>query len=101
MLMMNGNQIPSPQALSLTCLPREGGGITREAAIAWEELSWAQAADILGPCAAPVSLSFSDPVTGTRQTLAMGLVSALAETAREGAEGPAYRLLRLTLREAG
>ncbi|MDD4080957.1 MAG: hypothetical protein PHP02_06055 [Eubacteriales bacterium] len=100
MLLFNGNQAADPQELALTCLPREGGGIIREVEAAWADLTLAQAAGILGACCAPVNLTFTDPVTGTRQTRAMALVSSLSQWAREGAGGAVFRLVRLTLREA-
>ena len=100
MLLFNGNPVPDPQEMALTCLPREGGGLVREAEAAWADLTLALAAAILGPCAAPVNLTFTDPATGARQTRVMALVSSLSEWAREGAMGAVFRRVRLTLREA-
>lgn len=100
MLLINGNQIPDPQEMRVVCLPGEGGGLAREVQAGWAEIPLAQAAGILGACASPLNLTFTDPVTGARQTLPMALVTAQAETAREDADGSRYRLMRLVLREA-
>lgn len=100
MLLMNGNQIPDPHEMSVTCLPKEGGGIRRELRLGWADLPPTAAVAILAPMAAPVSLTFTDPASASRQTLPMALASALIEVAREDGDGARYRLVRLTLTEA-
>lgn len=99
MLLMNGLAIPDPQEMQVRCLPQAGGGLVREVQAAWLEAPQGQAAAILTPCAAPVNLTFTDPVSGGRLTLPMLLSEAQAELAREDGAGAVYARLSLTLRE--
>ena len=100
MLLLNGNPLPDPYEMRMEASPKEGGGLTRGLEIAWARISLPEAAEILGPCGAPLNLTFTDPVTGARQTREMGLVSAACQWAQEGAGGTIFSLLRLFLKEA-
>lgn len=99
MLLMNGVSIPDPQEMRVRCLPQAGGGLIREVEAAWLEVPQSQAAAILGPCAAQVNLTFTDPMTGGRLTLPMLLTDSQARLAREDGAGAVYARLSLTLRE--
>jgi len=100
MLLLNGNPLPDPYEMRMEASPKEGSGLMRGLEIAWARILLHEAAEILGPCGAPLNLTFTDPVTGARQTREMGLVSATCQWAHEGAEGTVFGLLRLFLNEA-
>ena len=99
MLLMNGTALPEPREMTVSCLPGAGGGIRRELRALWQQLPLPQVAAILGPCAASVNLTFSDPVSGQRQTLPMALERCEAVVASELPAGTVYARLELQLAE--